>query len=187
MKDSLNWKPASKPPTCKPVVKTVCFGSIRGVSQTAKMDARDSAPILMRIAELPTRNTGKFGPNGRFLTEPNPRAGQYYYTVGYFRRYNRKEKGYEDERGYECTPDEWTYLPNAADYRQNIMANKRKMRGYVVLRQLYNGARWDSRQGWRVISSIVNKETAESIIACHSGMVPHRISRQYTKLPKANF
>lgn len=60
-----------------------------------------------------------------------------------------------------------------------------KLKGYVVLKQLYNGAAWDERRGWEIISRIISRESAEGL-ANEGGIVPRRVSRQYKPLTKAN-
>lgn len=108
----LLWHTADQRPSLKRARMSVTLAVGRGMSHTEKVDTRESAPLLLRIAELPTRGTANIRVN-----EPNPRAGQFTYDVGLFRVYEDGTEGFENERGQEWTPDAWAYLPNAADYR----------------------------------------------------------------------
>ena len=109
---ALLWHTADQRPSLKATRMSVTLAVGRGLSHTEKVDTRESAPLLLRIAEGPIRRTADIR-----KTEPNPRAGQFAYSVGLFRVYEDGTEGFENERGMEWTPDAWAYLPNAADYR----------------------------------------------------------------------
>lgn len=109
----LVWFDAEKKkPSLKRGRISVTIPANRHLSTTANLDVRDSAPIIMRWKEPPTHQ------NGEFKMVPNPRAGQFNYTIGLYRRYDDGEKGFECERGHEHSPDQWAYLPEVADYRK---------------------------------------------------------------------
>jgi hypothetical protein len=107
----IKWNKSSKIPRLFNVNRECCFGSVRGVSQSTKYEAGESKTILMRYKN--PKKYRRLGSKG-WEDYPNPSAGTYSYCTGHYRRYDDGEtEGFEDERGHEACPDEWTYLENA--------------------------------------------------------------------------